>query len=78
MPTKSGSYETSGIKVSVYQVIEIRTNNFSFFSLNTSLSERAKLTLSRVPLRFQIYIYIIYVGMYAYFKNFARASNYVS
>ncbi len=36
MPTKSGSYETSGIKVSVYQVIEIRKNNFSFFSLRVA------------------------------------------
>ncbi len=33
VPTKSGLYETSGIKVSVYQVIEIRKNNFSFFQL---------------------------------------------
>ncbi len=32
-------------------------------------AKRAKLTISRVQLRFQIYIYI-YVGMYAYVKKF--------
>ncbi len=51
-------------------VFERTTSNNS-----AKLAKRAKLTLSRVQLRFQIYIYR-YVCIRQ--KYFARASNYVS